>query len=137
MSDDKFHLVVETPVGTLDETLKLEWERLQFKQTALEDLMAEQEQAFEAFWDAVERKFGHQADALNVAPRFLITDEGGVSLDVCPCPICQARCHGISATEAVEAMYKSDLLPEHVLGHMRKRAQAVDSANEMSKKMRN
>lgn len=137
MSDDKFHLVVETPVGTLDETLKLEWERLQRKQVFLEDLQEEQEEAFSAFWEAIERKFGHQAEALNVAPRFLVSDEGGVSLDVCPCPICQARCHGISATAAVEAMYKNKLIPEQVLDVVRKRAKAVDSENEMSKKMRN
>lgn len=135
--DDKFHVIGETRLGTLDETMQAELDRLQAAQDHLEHLQAAQEEAQEAFWDAVTRQFGERAEELNTAPRFRITPEGEVFLDLCTCPVCQAKLHGMTVTQVVEEMYKNDVIPQHAIDLVRLKAKAIDSRQEMRKKQMN
>lgn len=137
MSDAKFRIIHETKLGTLDETMRSELERLSEERERLEALQDEHDEAQDAFWDAVTRQFGERIDELNVAPNYRVTPEGDVFVDFCKCPACQAPLHGMSVSETVEAMHKNDLLPPGSLAAQRARAKAVDSKNEVSKKMRN
>ena len=137
MSDDKFHVIGETRLGTLDENMKAELDRLQAAQDKLEFLQAQQDEAQEAFWDAINRQFGERADELNATPRFRVTPEGDVFIDFCKCPVCQAQLHGMTVTAVVEEMFKNDLIPHQVIDHVRQRAKMVDSHQETRKKMMN
>ena len=141
MEDDKFHIVSEVRIGTLDENLLSEWERLHAAHVKLVALQEEHEEAMSAFWDAVERKFydhgqihgpGHGKSA-----EFRVSPEGEVYIEHCSCPVCQAELHGMTVSETVEEMYKNDLIPHQVIDHIRQRAKAVDSRQKMSKKMLN
>jgi RNAse (barnase) inhibitor barstar len=135
--DDKFHVIGEVKVGTLDENMRLEWDRLYAEQLKLVRLQQAHEEALDAFWDALQRQFGHHAELHDVTQNFRVSEEGDVYLEHCRCPICQATIHGMTVLETVEQMYKSDLIPHHTIDFVRQRARAVDSAKKISKKMLN
>ena len=137
MSDDKFHVVGEVKVGTLDDTMRAEWDRLYARQLKLLREQKEQEEALDAFWDALERQFGHHASLHDVTQTFRVSEDGDVFLEHCRCPACQAAIYGMSVLETVEQMYKNDLIPQHAIHFVRERAKAIDLEKEISKKMLN
>lgn len=137
MSDDKFHLIDSTKLGTLDETMLTELERLAEEKHKLEVLQEEHEVAQDALWDALLRQFGERVEELNAGSCFRITAEGDVFVDFCKCPVCQAALHGMSVTEVVEEMHKSSLLPFGTLEAHRQHAKAVDFEKKSSKKLMN
>lgn len=138
MSDDKFRIIDEEKVGVLDETMRTEWERLRRAEQRITQLQDEYEQACDAFWDAVQRQFGHCLEnGPGVTKELKIDDDGDVFIEHCPCPICQASLHGVTVTEAVEQMYKNDLIPPQAIETVRAKAKHIDSHQEMRKKMMN
>jgi len=137
MSDDKFHVIGEVKVGTLDENMRLEWDRLYAQQTKIRRLQESYEEALDAFWDALQRQFGHHATLHEVTQNFRVSEEGDVYLEHCKCPSCQAVVYGMSVLETVEQMYKNDLIPHQAIDLVRARAKAVDSERKISKKMLN
>src|SRR4051812_38536119 len=62
MSDDKFRIIDAEKVGSLDETMRTEWERLHQAELRITRLQEEHDQACDAFWDAVQRQFGHRLE---------------------------------------------------------------------------
>jgi len=144
MADDKFTVIGETKIGSLEGGLSDEWDRLGEAQSRLEELQYEQEQALDAFWDALNAKFGpkpgsveHTVDSHGLAPRFRISPEGDVYTVVCKCPICQAKLHDMTVAATVEEMYRNDLISPQKIEHIRQRARMVDKSHEMRKKMLN
>jgi hypothetical protein len=134
---DKFFLLKETKIGTLDDSLLGEWERLCDEGEHIQALTDAHEEGLAAFWDAVSIRFGHHADIHNADPSFRVDEDGDIFLDFCQCPMCQARFHGLTVGETVEAMYRSDLIPREAIDHLRHKARVVDSARRMSKKLMN
>jgi hypothetical protein len=138
MSDDKFRIIDAEKVGSLDETMRTEWERLHQAELRITRLQEEHDQACDAFWDAVQRQFGHRLEeGPGVTKELKIDDDGDVFVEHCACPICQASLHGVTVTEAVEQMYKNDLIPHQAIDTMRAKAKHIDSHQEMRKKMLN
>jgi hypothetical protein len=76
-------------------------------------------------------------DGPGVTKELKIDDDGDVFVEHCACPICQASLHGVTVVEAVEQMYKNDLIPHQAIETMRARAKHLDSHQEMRKKMLN
>lgn len=138
MTDDKFRIIGDVKVGTLDETLLAERDRLRRAEERIARLQDEYEQASEAFWDALQRRFGHaMQDGHDVTKNLRIDDTGDVFVEHCECPICQAALHGLTVAETVEQMYKNDLIPAHAIEVVRAKAKHIDSHQEMRKKMLN
>lgn len=137
MSDDKFHVIDEAKVGTLDGTMRLEWDRLTATQLKLVKLQEEHEQALDAFWQALQRQFGHHADTHDITSNFRVAEDGGVYIEYCGCPVCQAVVHNMTVTATVEEMYKNDLIPPYAINNLRAKAKVVDNNEEMRKKMMN
>ena len=137
MSDDKFHLIESAKLGTLDETMLSELERLAEAKHKLEARQEEHDAAEEAFWDALTRQFGERIEELNAGSGFRITAEGDVFADFCKCPACQAELHGMSVTDVVEEMVKNSLLPLGTIEAHRQRAKVVDSEKKISRKLMN
>jgi hypothetical protein len=135
--DDKFHVVGEVKVGTLDDNLRLEWDRLCVQQRRLVALQETHEEALDAFWDALQRQFGHHAPPHDATQHFRVSEEGDVYLEHCKCPVCQAGVHGLTVSETVEEMYKNDLIPHQAIDFVRARAKHIDTHQEMRKKMLN
>lgn len=137
MSDDKFDIIDETKVGTLDDTMRAEWDRLYAEHLKLMKLQDAHEQAMDEFWAALHRQFGHHSMLHEGNPELHVSEDGDVYVKHCKCPVCQASVHGLTVVETVEKMYKSDLIPHHAIEVVRARAQAVDKNHQMRKKMMN
>jgi hypothetical protein len=137
MSEDKFHTIGEVKLGELDETLRLEWDRLYEAQLKLVRLQRAHDEALDAFWDALQRRFGHHTNPHGVTQHFRVSEEGDVYLEHCKCPVCQASIHGMSVLETVERMYESDLIAHEAIDAVRLRARAVDLDRQTRKKMLN
>jgi len=137
LKDDKFTVISESKVGSLDETMKLEWERLHAEHLRLEAEYDEHRDAKAAFWDALEAKFGPLDDGCGSVPRLRVDDDGQVFLDFCPCPVCQAAVHHITVAETVEEMVRNGTIPQQAAEPIRRYAKAVDKQLEVSKKLMN
>lgn len=137
MSDDKFRVIRETKVGTLDGSMRTEWDRLSAAQIKLVKMQEEHEQALDAFWSALQRQFGHFAEMHEGTQSFRVSEEGDVYIDHCVCPVCQAAVHGMTVADTVEEMYRTDLIPHEAIEHVRARAKQVDKQQETRKKMLN
>lgn len=137
MSDDKFRVITEAKVGVLEGTMRSEWDRLTSAQLKLQKMQEEHEQALDAFWNALQRQFGHHADMHNVTSTFRVAENGEVFIEFCPCPVCQAVVHQMTMAATVEEMYKNDLIPPHSIDRLRAKAKMVDNSEEMRKKMLN
>ena len=138
MSDDKFQILADVKVGTLDDTMQLEWARLQRAEKRLEKLQEEHSTALDAFWEAVQRQFGHHIDDLSpVTQSFSVSDAGDVFVENCTCPLCQAVLHKMTVAQTVEEMYKNDLIPHQAIDAMRARAKHIDFHREQRNKMLN
>jgi hypothetical protein len=130
MSERKFRVVKETRVGALDEQLYAEWRRLS---AAQDDIDA----GFEAFWDTVMIGYADQAIFHLSPPRLRIGDDGDIFASFCQCPACQARLHGLTVSETVEEMYRSDLISNDAIATVRQKARALDATEKTSKKLLN
>lgn len=139
MSDGKFRLIRERKVGTLDDTLRTEWDRLYDFSCRLQKDQEKYAEGLDSFGDALRTKFGADAiDSHDVEPKYRIESETGeVYLDFCGCPVCQARLHHMSVVDTVEEMYKSSLIPDESIDHVRRKAKVIDAKQEMGKKLLN
>lgn len=137
MHDGKFHLIGEVKVGELDDELQEDWDAIRALEEKLQKLHEKYDHRLEVFWESVQNKFGHHVEEHEVTRNIRISEEGDVYVDTCKCPICQSVVHGMTVQETVEAMYKNDLIPHHVIDDIRERAKAVDSQKEMRKKALN
>lgn len=137
MSSDKFKLIGEAPIGSLTETMHLEWARLNKARERLEELQEDYAQADAAFWDALERQFWSVTGFKDKSPNLRVTDDGSVYLDTCGCPACQAELHGLTVVEVVEQMYANSLIAPEAIDHVRKKARAIDQKNQACKKLMN
>lgn len=135
--DDKFHIISETKVGSLDGSMKAEWDRLSAVHLKIVKMQEEQEHALDAFWDALQRQFGHHTEMHEGTQTFRVAEDGDVYIDHCKCPVCQAAIHGMTVTATVEEMYKTDLIPHEAIEHVRARAKHLDKEQETRKKMMN
>lgn len=138
MSDDKFRVIGEVKIGSLDETMRSEWDRLYRMETRINRMQREHEEALDAFWDALQRQYGHHLQEQHeVTQNFRISEDGDVFIEHCKCPSCQAVIHGMTVSQTVEEMYKNDLIPHQAIEFVRARAKHIDSSKEMRKKMMN
>ena len=138
MSDDKFRLIGSAKVGSLEGTLRDEWDRLYAQQQHLKREQAAYEEGLDAFVAALHDSYGHLGRDRGAEPdTFRITPTGDVYAEYCECPMCQSKLFGMTVIETVEEMYKNDLISRDAIDDARKKAVLVDSKQEMRKKHMN
>ncbi len=131
MSDEKFKILGDVRVGSLDKTMQAEWERLHQVEEKIENLREEHGRALDAFWDAVQRQYHHFLDTQSpVTQNFSISTTGDVFVESCDCPLCQAVLHKLSVTQTVEKMYASALIPHDQIEALRARAKRIDAGQK-------
>lgn len=125
MSEHAFRLIRKAKVGELDDTMRLEWDRLHEQRTRLEQEQRDYEEGMDAFAEALRDAHGVY-DPHDLATILRIED-GAVYAEYCSCPACQAPLHGLTIEETVEKMFESNLLSTSELKDARLKAKSLDA----------
>ena len=130
MARDKFEVIEERLVGTLEATLMAEGDKLHRRQMRLETtgkkLAADTNKWEEAVLATIPAALKTSAQT-----GYKLTDKGNLYQLFCQCPEHQAELHGMGIIETVEAMIRSDAIPSSKVAQFR--AAAYNTARAKNK----
>jgi len=123
---NKFKIIRERRIGPLPDKPLAVWLKLMVRR---DKLVAAQER-----FEAAINKFTEKLNTIAPPPQggsphrgYKLDDKGTLFQVLCDCPPCQAKLHGMTVTQTVDAMIAADLIRQDRIPHAREEAAMLDA----------